>query len=160
MSTLRPSIKTAHKKTLSYTISACCRLIAEPNLQDHRAMIPSIAFPVTRPSLNLLGADGRSLGPLRKLCQSLGYPAFDWGRGFNTGPQGDIDEWFGRASVIVYSIRGCRVLKFREAISGWAGTHRCWAWWQTDWRKNLVTGNPTHPTSLTVTPNFLKKDAI
>jgi pimeloyl-ACP methyl ester carboxylesterase len=40
-----------------------------------------------------LGADGRSVAPLRKVCESLGYAAFDWGRGFNTGPQGDVDDW-------------------------------------------------------------------
>lgn len=40
-----------------------------------------------------LGADGRSVAPLRKVCEALGYTAFDWGRGFNTGPQGDIDAW-------------------------------------------------------------------
>ena len=40
-----------------------------------------------------LGADGKSVAPLRKVCESLGYPAFDWGRGYNTGPQGDVDEW-------------------------------------------------------------------
>lgn len=129
MSTPTPSIKTAHKKTLSYTASACCGLIAQSNVRDDLAMTPSIAFPVTRPSLALLGvepwraayefflhqlnrgalassgdghpvlifpglgADGRLLGPLRKMCESLGYPAFDWGLGFNTGPQGDINEW-------------------------------------------------------------------
>ena len=42
-----------------------------------------------------LGADGRSVGPLRKVCESLGYSAFDWGRGYNTGPQGDVDAWLG-----------------------------------------------------------------
>ena len=40
-----------------------------------------------------MAADGRSVAPLRKYCQSLGYEAFDWGRGFNTGPQGDLDTW-------------------------------------------------------------------
>ena len=40
-----------------------------------------------------LGADGRSVAPLRKMCESLGYAAFDWGKGYNTGPQGDIDVW-------------------------------------------------------------------
>ena len=40
-----------------------------------------------------LGADGRSVAPLRKVCESLGYSAFDWGRGYNTGPQGDVDAW-------------------------------------------------------------------
>jgi len=40
-----------------------------------------------------LGADGRSVATLRAHCRSLGYDAFDWGRGFNTGPQGDLDSW-------------------------------------------------------------------
>ena len=40
-----------------------------------------------------LGADGKSVAPLRKVCESLGYTAFDWGRGYNTGPQGDVDVW-------------------------------------------------------------------
>jgi len=40
-----------------------------------------------------LGAHGASVLTLREHCLSLGYPAFDWGRGFNTGPQGDLDDW-------------------------------------------------------------------
>ena len=40
-----------------------------------------------------MGSDGRSVAPLRRHCQSLGYEAVDWGRGFNRGPRGDIDAW-------------------------------------------------------------------
>jgi len=40
-----------------------------------------------------LGADGHSVATLRSHCRSLGYDAFDWGQGFNTGPQGDLDTW-------------------------------------------------------------------
>jgi triacylglycerol esterase/lipase EstA (alpha/beta hydrolase family) len=40
-----------------------------------------------------LGADGSSVAMLRNHCRSLGYEAFDWGQGFNTGPQGDLDTW-------------------------------------------------------------------
>lgn len=40
-----------------------------------------------------LGADGSSVATLRAHCRSLGYDAFDWGQGFNTGPQGDLDAW-------------------------------------------------------------------
>jgi pimeloyl-ACP methyl ester carboxylesterase len=40
-----------------------------------------------------LGADGHSVATLREHCRSLGYEAFDWGQGFNTGPQGDLDDW-------------------------------------------------------------------
>jgi len=40
-----------------------------------------------------LGADGSSVATLREHCRSLGHVAFDWGQGFNTGPQGDLDAW-------------------------------------------------------------------
>lgn len=40
-----------------------------------------------------LGADGTTVGPLRDYCEALGYSGMDWGRGFNTGPQGHIDNW-------------------------------------------------------------------
>lgn len=40
-----------------------------------------------------LGADGSSVATLREHCRSLGYEAFDWGQGFNTGPQGDLEAW-------------------------------------------------------------------
>ena len=40
-----------------------------------------------------LGTDGAAVAPLREYCRSLGYAAFDWGRGFNTGPQGDLSDW-------------------------------------------------------------------
>ena len=40
-----------------------------------------------------LGADGKSVATLRAHCRALGYDAFDWGQGFNTGPKGDLDAW-------------------------------------------------------------------
>lgn len=40
-----------------------------------------------------LGANGGSVATLREHCRSLGYDAHDWGQGFNTGPQGDLDAW-------------------------------------------------------------------
>jgi pimeloyl-ACP methyl ester carboxylesterase len=40
-----------------------------------------------------LGMDGHSVAALRAHCRSLGYDAFDWGQGFNTGPQGNLDIW-------------------------------------------------------------------
>ena len=40
-----------------------------------------------------LGADGTSVAILRAYCQELGYEAFDWGQGFNTGPWGELDPW-------------------------------------------------------------------
>lgn len=41
-----------------------------------------------------LGADGSSVSILRARCRELGYEAFDWGQGFNTGPRGELDAWF------------------------------------------------------------------
>jgi hypothetical protein len=40
-----------------------------------------------------LAGDSHSVGPLRGLCEQLGYAAYDWGRGLNAGPQGDVDAW-------------------------------------------------------------------
>lgn len=40
-----------------------------------------------------LGADGKSVSILREHCRALGYDAFDWGQGLNTGPKGDLDTW-------------------------------------------------------------------
>jgi hypothetical protein len=40
-----------------------------------------------------LAADHHSVAPLKNFCTELGYAAYDWGRGFNTGPQGDLEEW-------------------------------------------------------------------
>jgi pimeloyl-ACP methyl ester carboxylesterase len=40
-----------------------------------------------------LAADHRSTGPLKGFCEQLGYAAYDWGRGLNTGPEGDVDAW-------------------------------------------------------------------
>jgi pimeloyl-ACP methyl ester carboxylesterase len=48
-----------------------------------------------------LGTDGTAVAPLRAHCQALGYDAFDWGEGFNTGPQGDIDEWLAELAARV-----------------------------------------------------------
>jgi pimeloyl-ACP methyl ester carboxylesterase len=40
-----------------------------------------------------LGANEYSTRPLVRLCRQLGYAANDWGRGFNTGPRGDVGAW-------------------------------------------------------------------
>lgn len=47
---------------------------------------PVIVFPG-------LGSDGRAVRPLREHCRRLGYAAHDWGRGFNAGPRGHVDDW-------------------------------------------------------------------
>ncbi|MDB5939893.1 MAG: hypothetical protein JWP77_2257 [Polaromonas sp.] len=40
-----------------------------------------------------LATDSSAIAPLRDYCESLGYTMLDWGRGFNTGPKGDLDRW-------------------------------------------------------------------
>ncbi|MDN3920110.1 esterase/lipase family protein [Roseateles violae] len=40
-----------------------------------------------------LASDARATAPLRSFCEELGYAAYDWGRGLNTGPSGDVETW-------------------------------------------------------------------
>jgi pimeloyl-ACP methyl ester carboxylesterase len=67
-----------------------CRLPAQSPGDGH----PVVVFPG-------LATDGRATAPLRAYCKALGYDAMDWGRGFNTGPEGDLDEWLGQLSAHV-----------------------------------------------------------
>ena len=39
------------------------------------------------------------MAPLRRHCEALGYGAADWGRGYNTGPQGDVDAWLAELAA-------------------------------------------------------------
>ena len=45
-----------------------------------------------------LATDRRHTAPLMSLCEKLGYQVHDWGRGFNTGPHGDIESWLDELS--------------------------------------------------------------
>ena len=61
---------------------------------------PVIVFPG-------LGTDESALASLRELCHSLGHRVYDWGRGFNAGPRGDIDAWFeGLAGDVAKMLAG------------------------------------------------------
>jgi hypothetical protein len=51
-----------------------------------------------------LGAVGNSVATLRAHCRSLGFDAFDWGQGFNTGPQGHLDTWLHTLKVKVVQL--------------------------------------------------------
>jgi pimeloyl-ACP methyl ester carboxylesterase len=103
-----------------------------------------------------LATDKRSIAPLKAFCEQQGYAAYDWGRGFNTGPQGDIDAWLHaladdvdemtaghdeRVSLIGWSLGGIyarEIAKLREGrvrqvitigtpFAGTAGeTHAAW----------------------------------
>ena len=71
------------RAALEFATHQVSRAEARPDAGDGH---PVIIFPG-------MGTDGTAVAPLRRHCQSLGYEALDWGRGFNKGPQGDIDAW-------------------------------------------------------------------
>ncbi len=52
-----------------------------------------------------LASNQRATAPLVSRCQDLGYRACDWGRGFNTGPRGDVDEWLDALAQDVEALR-------------------------------------------------------
>lgn len=79
-----------------------------------------------------LAADGSAVRTLREHCSSLGYTAFDWGRGLNVGPRGDIDAWMaalaehvesmlapheGRATLIGWSLGGLYARELGKMLS-------------------------------------------
>jgi len=51
-----------------------------------------------------LASDSMALAPLKSLCAGLGYAVHDWGRGFNTGPQGNIEDWLDALAGDVLAI--------------------------------------------------------
>jgi pimeloyl-ACP methyl ester carboxylesterase len=65
-----------------------------------------------------LGADGHSVATLREHCRSLGYDAFDWGQGFNTGPKGDLDAWLHTLKSQVVELIGRHTRKV--TLIGWS----------------------------------------
>lgn len=40
-----------------------------------------------------LASDQRAVAPLQRSCQAWGFPAYDWGRGFNTGAGNNVQAW-------------------------------------------------------------------
>ena len=53
-----------------------------------------------------LASSERSLAPLAACCADLGYATYDWGRGYNLGPRGDVDAWLaGLAAEIAAIVR-------------------------------------------------------
>ncbi len=72
---------------------------------------PVIIFPP-------MGMDGRSVAPLRKHCESLGYSALDWGRGYNTGPQGALDAWLEELADHTASL--LKDFDQRATLIGWS----------------------------------------
>ena len=87
---------------------------AKPRRQVGVAHHPIVIFPG-------LASNGLATGPLLRYCRALGHPSFDWGRGFNTGPSGHVENWLdelaahteallehepGQASLIGWSLGG------------------------------------------------------
>jgi pimeloyl-ACP methyl ester carboxylesterase len=85
-------------------------------LMDKEALPPGDGHPVV--IFPGLAADQRSVGPLKDFCEQLGYTAYDWGRGFNTGPQGDVDTWIDELAQHVRHL----VRAHRQPVSlvGWS----------------------------------------
>jgi predicted alpha/beta hydrolase family esterase len=63
-----------------------------------------------------LATDKTSVAPLKHFLQRLGYEACDWGRGFNTGPQGDVDAWLEELADHVAALGDER----RLTLIGWS----------------------------------------
>lgn len=51
-----------------------------------------------------LGTNDSALAPLSARCRALGYHAFGWGRGYNTGPHGDFDLWLSDLAAHVETL--------------------------------------------------------
>lgn len=65
-----------------------------------------------------MASDGTATAPLRRHCASLGYAALDWGRGFNTGPQGNIDAWL--AELAAHTARLLAPFEQSATLIGWS----------------------------------------
>lgn len=65
-----------------------------------------------------LASDARAMRPLRDTCRSLGYEVHDWGRGWNTGPTGDIDEWLAALADDIAALT--RETRQRVSLIGWS----------------------------------------
>lgn len=66
-----------------------------------------------------LGSDAHALWALKRHLHHHGLNAIDWGRGFNTGPKGDVDTWLAALTEHVFAeanlVEGERV-----SLVGWS----------------------------------------
>jgi Alpha/beta hydrolase family len=63
-------------------------------------------------------AERQSLAPLQKFCTALGYTAYDWGRGVNTGPHSDVDGWIDELAQHVGELTSTH--RRRISLIGWS----------------------------------------
>lgn len=64
-----------------------------------------------------LGTDGHCVAPLRSFCEQAGYRACDWGRGRNTGPQGEVDAWLEDLAQHILRLSGGQE---QMSLIGWS----------------------------------------
>ena len=67
-----------------------------------------------------LATDSSVIAPLREYCESLGYKMLDWGRGFNTGPKGDVDCWLQELAAHTTQILGDYQDQGKASLIGWS----------------------------------------
>ena len=65
-----------------------------------------------------LASDQNSTAPLKEFCRKLGYTAYDWGQGVNTGPQGDLDAWIEELACHVRELTSPH--RERMSLIGWS----------------------------------------
>ncbi|MDR7269360.1 pimeloyl-ACP methyl ester carboxylesterase [Pelomonas saccharophila] len=65
-----------------------------------------------------LASDRHATGPLTSFCRQLGYDAQDWGRGFNTGPQGEPNAWLDELADHVSTLAPDRASDL--SLIGWS----------------------------------------
>jgi Alpha/beta hydrolase family len=65
-----------------------------------------------------LASNHASVAPLRDFCRKLGYTAYDWGMGVNTGPAGDVDAWIDQLATHVRKITSAHGQ--RMSLVGWS----------------------------------------
>jgi hypothetical protein len=89
---------------------------ASMRFMDHDALPSGDGHPVV--IFPGLASDQRALVPLRDCCERLGYTVYDWEHGFNTGPQGDVDDWLADLSSHVQSVAAAH--EARVSLVGWS----------------------------------------
>ena len=66
-----------------------------------------------------LGSNAHALWALKRHLNHHGLNAIDWGRGFNTGPNGDVDEWLATLTDEVFAQARVRQGE-RVSLVGWS----------------------------------------
>jgi len=65
-----------------------------------------------------LASNQNSIAPLREFCRKLGYTAYDWGLGVNSGPQGDLVEWIEHLARHVREVTSAH--RQQMSLIGWS----------------------------------------